>query len=90
MKIGIPKERREGELRAAATPDTVKRYKALGLEPVVESGAGAGAAIARRGVRRAAGATIGDEAAVWASRHRAQGAAPDRGGDGPAAGRARS
>src|SRR5579871_5386700 len=43
MKLAILKERREGELRVAATPDTVKKYKALGLDVVVESGAGAGA-----------------------------------------------
>ena len=45
MKIGIPKERQDGELRAAATADTIKRYKGLGLEPVVEAGAGEGAAV---------------------------------------------
>ncbi|MFZ1430008.1 MAG: NAD(P)(+) transhydrogenase (Re/Si-specific) subunit alpha, partial [Geminicoccaceae bacterium] len=66
MKIGIPKERQDGELRAAATADTIKRYKGLGLEPVVESGAGAGAAI-RDEALVAAGATLGDEAAVWDS-----------------------
>ena len=64
MKIGIPKERQDGELRAAATADTVKRYKALGLEPVVESGAGAGAAIGDEALA-AAGAVIGDAAAAW-------------------------
>ena len=41
MKIGIPKERRDDERRAAASPETVKRYKGMGLEPVVEAGAGA-------------------------------------------------
>ena len=55
MKIGIPKERQDGERRAAATADTVKRYKALGLEPVVESGAGAGAAIADEALAAAGG-----------------------------------
>ncbi len=45
MRIGIVKERREHERRVAATPETVKRYKAMGLEPVVERGAGLGAAI---------------------------------------------
>ena len=29
MKIGIPKERQEGEFRCAATPDTVKRQVRL-------------------------------------------------------------
>jgi NAD(P) transhydrogenase subunit alpha len=66
MRVGIPKERQDGELRAAATADTIKRYKGLGLEPVVESGAGAGAAIADEALV-AAGATLGDEAAVWDS-----------------------
>jgi NAD(P) transhydrogenase subunit alpha len=43
MKLAILKERREGERRVAATPDTVKKYKALGLEVAVESGAGSNA-----------------------------------------------
>ena len=46
LKIGIPKERRDEERRAAASPETVKRYKGMGLEPVVEAGAGAGTAVA--------------------------------------------
>jgi H+-translocating NAD(P) transhydrogenase subunit alpha len=67
MRIGIPKERRADERRVAASPDTVKRYKALGLEPVVEGGAGLGAAIADQ-VFADAGATIAeDPAAVWDS-----------------------
>ena len=67
MRIGIPKERRPDERRVAASPDTVKRYKALGLEPVVEGGAGLGAAIPDQ-VFAAAGATIADDpAAVWDS-----------------------
>jgi H+-translocating NAD(P) transhydrogenase subunit alpha len=64
MKIGIPKERRDDERRAAASPETVKRYKGMGLEPVVEAGAGAGAAVADR-VYQEAGADVADEAGVW-------------------------
>jgi len=45
MRIGIVKERRDHERRVAATPETVKRYKAMGLEPLVERGAGIAAAI---------------------------------------------
>ncbi len=45
MRIGIVKERREHERRVAATPETIKRFKAMGLEPVVERGAGLGSAI---------------------------------------------
>jgi NAD(P) transhydrogenase subunit alpha len=66
MKIGIPKERQDGERRVAATPDTVKRYAGMGLEVVVESGAGAGAAISDEAFT-AAGASLGDEAAAWAA-----------------------
>ena len=40
MKLGIPRERREGELRVAATPETVKQLAGLGLEVLVEAGAG--------------------------------------------------
>src|SRR6202789_3096180 len=40
MKIAVPKERRPYEKRVAATPDTVKKYVALGYEVAVESGAG--------------------------------------------------
>src|SRR5262245_26560884 len=43
MIIAIPKERRAGEARVAATPETVQKLKGLGLDVVVESGAGEGA-----------------------------------------------
>ncbi|WP_339898405.1 Re/Si-specific NAD(P)(+) transhydrogenase subunit alpha [uncultured Gilvimarinus sp.] len=40
MKIAVPRERRAHERRVAATPETVKKYIALGFEVVVEAGAG--------------------------------------------------
>lgn len=40
MKIGIPAETVAGETRVAATPETVKKYVALGYTVVVQSGAG--------------------------------------------------
>ena len=40
MKIAIPKERRSGETRVAGSPDVVKKLIGLGLEVVVEQGAG--------------------------------------------------
>jgi len=46
MKLAILKERRSGEARVAATPESVKKFKGLGLEVVVETGAGAGARLA--------------------------------------------
>jgi NAD(P) transhydrogenase subunit alpha len=63
MKIAIPKERRAGEARVAASPDTVKKYVALGFEVVVESGAGAGASILDSAYQEA-GATIATDAAA--------------------------
>lgn len=41
MKIAVPKERRPYEKRVAITPDTVKKYRALGYEVAIEAGAGA-------------------------------------------------
>ena len=40
MKIAVVKERRPGETRVAATPETVKKFVALGCDVVIESGAG--------------------------------------------------
>lgn len=40
MKIAIPKERRPYEKRVAATPETVKKYIAMGFEVIIESNAG--------------------------------------------------
>ena len=63
MIIGIPKERRAGELRVAASPDTVKRLVGQGLTVAVERGAGAGAAYTDDAYG-AAGAQLGDAAAA--------------------------
>ncbi len=62
MKIAIPKERRPHEKRVAATPATVKAYVGMGLEVVVEKGAGAGAEI-RDDAFKEAGARIAKDAA---------------------------
>ncbi len=59
MKIAVPKERRDGETRVAATPDVVKKHIAAGHEVWVESGAGAHAA-APDAAYREAGATVSD------------------------------
>lgn len=45
MKIGIPKERRAGEKRVAASPETVKKFVGLGCTVVIETGAGVAADI---------------------------------------------
>ncbi|CAO3410845.1 Re/Si-specific NAD(P)(+) transhydrogenase subunit alpha [Azospirillum largimobile] len=61
MKVAIPKERRAGELRVAASPETVKKLKGLGLDVVVESGAGLGSSITDAAYE-AAGAAIAADA----------------------------
>jgi len=63
MKMAILKERRTNERRVAASPDTVKKYKGLGLEVVVETGAGEGAALPDQAFAEA-GATIAPDAAA--------------------------
>lgn len=40
MLIAIPKEKRPGEVRVAASPDAVKRYVKLGFDVIIEKGAG--------------------------------------------------
>ncbi len=57
MKIAVPKETREHETRVAAVPETVKKFKALGAEIVVQAGAGESSSIADSAYE-AAGATI--------------------------------
>ena len=64
MKVAVVKERRAFEHRVAASPDTVKRMIGIGLEVVVESGAGEGAWF-RDAAFAGAGASIAaDEAAA--------------------------
>ena len=46
MQIAIPKENRPGELRVAASPETVKKFITMGFDVIVEKGAGAGASMA--------------------------------------------
>ena len=67
MKIAILKERRPHETRVAATPETVKKLKALGVEEIViEAGAGAAAAYTDQAYGDA-GAMIVPDAASAAS-----------------------
>ena len=65
MKIAVLKEGAPSERRVAATPETVKKFIALGAELAVEAGAGETASIADAAYAEA-GATIGDRAATVA------------------------
>lgn len=57
-KLAVLRETAAGETRVSATPETVKKFIALGATVAVEAGAGAGASIADADYA-AAGATVG-------------------------------
>jgi NAD(P) transhydrogenase subunit alpha len=61
VKVFIPRERRPGETRVAATPETVRRMAKLGLESLVERGAGE-ASLFRDADFEAAGARLATDA----------------------------
>ena len=63
MKLAILKEDAPGELRVAVTPETVRKFIALGAEVAVEAGAGASASVADADYE-AAGATVAVRAAA--------------------------
>ena len=65
MKIAVLKEAAAGERRVAATPETVRKFIALGAEMAVEAGAGETASIADAAYSEA-GATIADRATAVA------------------------
>ncbi len=58
VRIAVLKERADGENRVSATPETVKKFIALGAVVAVESGAGASASISDDAYREA-GAEVG-------------------------------
>jgi NAD(P) transhydrogenase subunit alpha len=64
MKIAIPKERMPGETRVATSPDVVKKFVGLGLEVVIERGAGEDAAMTDAEFRDAGAVIAEDEAAA--------------------------
>ncbi|MFI4988984.1 MAG: NAD(P)(+) transhydrogenase (Re/Si-specific) subunit alpha, partial [Alphaproteobacteria bacterium] len=66
MKIAITRERHEHEKRVAATPETVRKFVGLGLEVVVEQGAGEGASLADEAYGQAGAALAADAAAALA------------------------
>ncbi len=65
MHIAVLKERRPGESRVAASPDTVKKFVGLGATVTVETGAGAASSFADS-VFQEAGASIAPSAAAAA------------------------
>ena len=57
MLVAVPREIRDGELRVALVPDIINKLTRLGLDVVIESGAGLGAQ-ANDDAYQAAGAQI--------------------------------
>jgi NAD(P) transhydrogenase subunit alpha len=64
--VAVITERRAGETRVAATPDTVRKLIALGLAVTVEAGAGLGAAIPDAAYAEAGASLAPDAAAALA------------------------
>jgi H+-translocating NAD(P) transhydrogenase subunit alpha len=66
VKIAVVREQAPGERRVAATPETVRKFAALGASVAVEHDAGTEASIADADFA-AAGATLGDRGATLAA-----------------------
>ncbi len=62
--VAVPKERREGETRVAASPETVKKLTGLGLDVRIEAGAGAAAMMRDSAYREAGAEVVSSEAEV--------------------------
>jgi len=63
MKIAVVRETAAGERRVAASPETVRKFKALGADVAVETGAGLSASVSDAEYE-AAGATVADRASA--------------------------
>ena len=66
MRIAVPRERRSGERRVAATPETTSRLVQLGFEVAIEAGAGVGAAFADEDYKAAGASIVTDTRRLWA------------------------
>lgn len=66
MQVGIPMESMAGEMRVAATPESVKKLRAAGCRVVIESNAGLGAHFTNQSYQDA-GAEIVDHAQALAA-----------------------
>ena len=65
MKIGVPKEILPGETRVAASPDSVKKFTALGVEMLIQTGAGEAASISDEMLEEAGARIVADAAALY-------------------------
>jgi NAD(P) transhydrogenase subunit alpha len=67
VKVFIPRERRLGETRVAATPETVRRMIKLGLEVAVERGAGEASLFHDAEFETAGAHLVADPSEAWES-----------------------
>jgi H+-translocating NAD(P) transhydrogenase subunit alpha len=67
LKVFVPKERRSGETRVAATPDTVKKLVKEQIEVLVEAGAGTAASYLDKAYEAAGGKIVTDIKDAWAT-----------------------
>ena len=67
MKIGVPKEIHDGEMRVATSPDVATQLQKLGFTVAIEAGAGRTANFEDEAYRQAGVTVAGDAASVWSS-----------------------
>jgi len=67
LKVFVPKERRAGETRVAATPDTVKKLVKENIEVLVEVNAGAAASFLDKAYEAAGAKLVTDPKDAWAT-----------------------
>lgn len=65
MRIGVPKEIKDGETRVAMTPNLCRRCVKLGAQVRVEAGAGISAGFTDAEYAAAGAEMVGEPAAVW-------------------------
>ena len=65
MKIGVPKEILPGETRVAASPDSIKKFTALGVEFLIQSGAGKAASMSDEMLQSAGARIVADAATLY-------------------------
>ena len=65
MRIGVPKEIHDGEMRVATTPDVAPLLQKLGFDVAVETGAGAGASLPDEAFQKAGVTVEPDARAIW-------------------------
>jgi alanine dehydrogenase len=63
--VGVPKEIKTAEYRVAMTPDGVREFERLGIDVVVETGAGEGASFTDDDYRAAGADIVATAAAAW-------------------------